>query len=190
MTLRRWLSFIAVMLVFVVGLAGCNRSVPPPAAPPPEPPPAPAPPPPPPPPPEPEPEPAPAPLTEDEIFARKTLDELNAERPLGDVFFDYDQSTLRDDGLSVLQQNAQYLARWTSVRITVEGHADSRGTNEYNLALGERRANSVREYLVSLGVAADRVLAVSMGEERPQCFEENEACWSRNRRGTFVITAK
>jgi peptidoglycan-associated lipoprotein len=136
-----------------------------------------------------EPEP-PAPLTEDEIFARKTLDEVNAERPLADALFDYDQFTLREDARASLQRNADWLRRWTSTRITIEGHCDSRGTSEYNLALGERRANAVREYLVSLGIAADRLVTVSMGEEAPTCVEESEACWQRNRRGHFVVTAK
>ncbi len=72
----------------------------------------------------------------------------------------------------------------------MEGHADSRGTNEYNLALGERRGNAVKEYLVGLGIAADRLIVVSKGEETPVCTEETEGCWTRNRRGHFVITAK
>jgi peptidoglycan-associated lipoprotein len=119
-----------------------------------------------------------------------TLDELNAKMPLGDVMFDYDQSTIREDARATLQMNAEYLKRWASTRVTVEGHADSRGTNEYNLALGERRAAAVRDYLASLGIGADRVVAVSRGEETPVCMEENESCWQRNRRGHFVFTAK
>ena len=75
-------------------------------------------------------------------------------------------------------------------KVTVEGHADSRGTNEYNLALAERRASAVRDYLVSLGLAADRVTIVSLGEEQPACSEETEACWQKNRRGHFRFTAK
>lgn len=149
--------------------------------------------PPPPPPPAAEPEPAAAPpaaLTEEELFARKTLEELNAERPLGDVFFDYDQFTLRDDARGVLQRNAEWLRRWSSTRITIEGHCDSRGTSEYNLALGERRGRVVREYLVGLGVDADRLIVVSKGEESPACFDENETCWQQNRRGHPIITAK
>ena len=110
--------------------------------------------------------------------------------PLGDAFFDYDESAIRDDAQPILQGNADYLERWTSTRVTIEGHADSRGTNEYNLALGDRRAAAVRDYLASLGVAADRMLGVSRGEETPQCTEEEEACWQRNRRGHFVFTAK
>ena len=191
MSLRRCLSLIAIVLVFVIGLEGCAKKVPPPAPPPPPPPPA-APPPPPPPAPKPPPPPPPAPKppTEEEIFGRKTLAELNAEKPLAEVFFDYDQSTLRDDARATLQTNAAYLKRWPSTRVSVEGHADSRGTNEYNLALGDRRAGVVRDYLVSLGISGDRLLAVSKGEETPVCTEENEGCWSKNRRGAFVFTAK
>ena len=189
MSVRRRLSFTAALLVLVIGIVGCSRPMEPPPPPPPAPP-APAPEPPPPPPPPPPPSPPPAPLTEDEIFAMKSLAELNAEMPMGPAFFDYDMSALRDDAIAVLQANAQYMMRWPSVRVTVEGHADERGTNEYNLALGDRRAGSVRDYLASLGVAEDRVLAVTRGEESPFCSESNEACWQQNRRGHFVITAK
>lgn len=194
MRVRQLMSSITLVLVLAMTIAACARRVPPPAPQPPAPPPPPvvAPPPPPPPPP-PAPAPAPAPpraLTEDEIFQRKTLDELNREMPLADVRFDYDQFTLSADARATLQKNADWLKRWTSTRITVEGHCDSRGTNEYNLALGERRANAVKEYLVGLGVASDRVLVVSKGEETPVCSEENEACWSQNRRGHHIITAK
>jgi peptidoglycan-associated lipoprotein len=118
------------------------------------------------------------------------LEELNKQRPLGDVLFAYDKSDLSDEARATLQKNAAWLARWTSTRITIEGHADSRGTSEYNLALGERRAASVRDYLTSLKVAADRLTIVSMGEEQPQCREETETCFSQNRRAHSVITAK
>ena len=84
----------------------------------------------------------------------------------------------------------QCLKRWTTTKIMVEGHADSRGTNEYNLALGERRADAVRDYLVSLGLPNDRMTIVSKGEEQPFCTEETEACWQQNRRGHFIFTAK
>jgi peptidoglycan-associated lipoprotein len=129
-------------------------------------------------------------LSEDDLFARKSLAELNAERPLADVLFDLDESTLRDDARGVLQKNADWLRRWSSTRITVEGHCDDRGTGEYNIALGERRAHAVKEYLVSLGVTPERVLVVSMGEEAPVCRGEDENCWQQNRRGHPVITAK
>ena len=136
------------------------------------------------------PAPPPATLTEDELFARKTLEELNSERPLGDVFFDFDQTAIRDDSRITLQANADWLRRWPTTRVTIEGHCDARGTSEYNLALGERRASAVREYLVSLGVDANRLLVVSKGEESPACFDEHEVCWQQNRRGHFLITAK
>jgi len=193
MKLRRSVLLSTAALLLVVVVAGCNRRVPPPAPPPPAPPPpaaTPAPPPPPPPPPKPAPAPPPKPLTEDEIFQKKTLAELNAEMPLGDVFFDYDMSTIREDARPILQKNADYLRRWPSTRVTLEGHTDSRGTTEYNLALGASRAGAMRDYLVSLGIAPDRLLAVSRGEETPQCSEETEACWQRNRRGHSVFTAK
>ena len=102
----------------------------------------------------------------------------------------YDSSTLRDDGRAAASRNADYLKRWTSVRITVEGHADTRGTSEYNLALGERRAAAVKDYIVSLGVPADRITTVSKGKEQPVCTEENEACWQRNRRGFHISDSK
>lgn len=106
------------------------------------------------------------------------------------MFFDYDSSNLSDQARAALDKDSTWLKRWTSTKILVEGHCDSRGTNEYNLALGERRAAAVRDYLVSLGVPTDRVQVVSKGEEQPFCNEENESCWSQNRRGHFILTAK
>ena len=99
-------------------------------------------------------------------------------------------SSIREDQRPVLQRNADYMRRWMSIKITVEGHADARGTNEYNLALGERRAAAVKDYLVSLGIGGDRVLAISKGEEQPFCMEMTEGCYAMNRRGHFIITAK
>ena len=129
-------------------------------------------------------------LTEDELFAQKSLDQLNKERPLTDVFFDLDQSTIKDEGRASLNTNANWLKRWAGTRINVEGHCDERGTAEYNLGLGERRANAVKAYLVELGVPGDRIVIVSKGKEAPFCTEKNEACWQQNRRGHFIITAK
>jgi peptidoglycan-associated lipoprotein len=145
--------------------------------------------PPPPPPPPPAPAPAPAP-TEEEIFAKMTLDELNAKGVLGDVLFAYDSAELTPEARGTIQKNSDYMKRWTSTKVVVEGHADSRGTNEYNLALGERRADVTRDYMVSLGIPTDRLTIVSKGEEEPVCSEESESCWQRNRRGKFVFTAK
>jgi peptidoglycan-associated lipoprotein len=147
-------------------------------------------PPPPPPPPAPSTAPTPPPATEDEIFSRKTLEQLNAEKPLTDVFFGLDATDLDETARNTLQKDVEWLKRWPTTKVMVEGHADSRGTNEYNLALGERRADSVRDYLVSLGIPVDRVTIVSKGEETPFCSDESESCWQQNRRGHFIITAK
>jgi peptidoglycan-associated lipoprotein len=187
----RMAAVLTISLVVGLAVAACRKA--PPAAAPAPPPPATAPaaPPQPPPPPAPPPAaPAPAPLTEEQIFAQKSLEQLNAERPLGDVFFNLDEASIREDARAPLQKNAEWMKRWSSTRVTVEGHCDERGTAEYNLALGERRATAVKEYLMSLGVPADRVAVVSKGKESPFCMESNESCWQQNRRGHFVITAK
>ncbi|HEX4345932.1 MAG TPA: peptidoglycan-associated lipoprotein Pal [Vicinamibacterales bacterium] len=189
---RQLLPVFALTAAVAVAAAGCHKKVAAPApAPPPPPPTAPVIPPPPPAPPRAAAPPAaPAPLTEDQIFANKSLAELNAERPLADVYFDLDESTVRDDAKGPLQRNADWMKRWTSTQITVEGHADERGSAEYNLGLGSRRADSVKQYLVSLGVQAGRITVVSKGKEQPVCGDHNEGCWQQNRRGHFVITAK
>ena len=190
--IRRFAVCAAVVLMVAVAGAACHRNPkpqPPAPAPAPAPPPTTTPAPPPPPPPAPAPAPAPAP-TEDEIFKNKTLEQLNAEKPLGDVLFAYVSTDLSDEARGLLQKNVEWMKKWTTTKAMVEGHADSRGTNEYNLALGERRADAVRDYLVSLGLATDRLTIVSKGEEQPFCSEETEACWQQNRRGHFIITAK
>ncbi|HEX6324129.1 MAG TPA: OmpA family protein [Vicinamibacterales bacterium] len=183
----------AAALVAGIAAAGCGKKEPvvAPAPPPPvvQQAPPPAPPPPAPAPPAVAPEPPRVP-TEDEIFASKTLEALNQEQPLAHVAYAFDSYELDDAARAALDANAAWLRRWPSTRVTIEGHADSRGSNEYNLALGDRRAAAAREYLVSLGIAADRVAAVSKGEEQPFCSEETESCWAQNRRGYFVITAK
>jgi peptidoglycan-associated lipoprotein len=191
MTRSRLLPILALGVAVAMAAAGCHKKVPKqsPTAPPAPPPAAPRTPPPPPPPP-----PAPAapaaPLTEEQIFQRKSLAELNAERPLGDVFFDYDKSEIRDDGRGALQKDADWMKKWTSTVVSIEGHCDSRGSSEYNLALGNRRALAVRDYMVSLGIPANRLTVISKGKEQPFCMDENESCWQQNRRGHFVITAK
>jgi peptidoglycan-associated lipoprotein len=129
-------------------------------------------------------------LTEEQLFAQKTLDQLNAEKPLAEVYFDLDESSIRDDARPILQRNADWMKRWTSTQVTIEGHCDSRGSAEYNLALGTRRATSVKDYLVNLGVPANRITVVTKGKEQPVCSEENESCWQQNRRGHSIITAK
>ena len=185
------LSFVLVSL-----MVACGDKKPPAPPPPPPPPPAPVAAPPPPPPPAPKPQPQAPPQTpprqptEDEIFAKLTVEQINAQKPLANVLFDYDKADLTEATRAVLQKNAEWMRRWASTKVQVEGHADSRGTTEYNLALGERRAAAVKDYLVSLGIAADRISIVSKGEEEPTCREEVETCWSQNRRGVFLVTAK
>lgn len=104
------------------------------------------------------------------------------------VHFDYDKYQLRDEDRSILQRQASWLSKYPSVRITVEGHCDERGTREFNLALGARRANAVKEYLTSLGVAASRLDTISYGKERPTCTESSESCYAQNRRGVSTVT--
>jgi peptidoglycan-associated lipoprotein len=190
MTHTRTLLTVVFATVLSVGLAGCGKKKPV-AAPPPPPPPAatPAPPPPPTPPPTPAPAPPPAP-SEQDLFNQKSLEQLNAEKPLGDVFFALDSSDLNDEARAALQKDSEWMRKWTTTKVTVEGHCDSRGTSEYNLALGDRRASAVKAYLVGLGVGSERLQTISKGKEAPFCTEENESCWSQNRRGHFVITAK
>ena len=110
------------------------------------------------------------------------------QQNVGDrVLFAYDRSDLEDSGRSTLQKQAAWLQRYPTVVLTIEGHADERGTREYNLALGARRAQSVRDYLVSLGVSGARIDTISYGKERPMCTESNESCWAQNRRGITVV---
>jgi peptidoglycan-associated lipoprotein len=103
-----------------------------------------------------------------------------------DVYFDYDKSDLRPDQQAAIQADAQFLSQHANINFTVEGHCDSRGSTEYNLALGDQRASSVKSALVAAGVSANRVKTISYGKEKPFCMEENEACWQQNRRGHFV----
>lgn len=115
---------------------------------------------------------------------------LNRRGYLKDAFFDYDKADLREDARAALAGDALWLKKYQGAKIMIEGHCDERGTEEYNLALGDRRANAAREYLASLGVPGSRVLSVSYGKERPFCAEETEACRQENRRGHLLITAR
>ena len=110
---------------------------------------------------------------------------------LADIYFDFDKSELRDDARNTLSQNADWLKKsYNTAVIEIEGHCDERGTEQYNLALGERRARAAMDYLASLGVPTERVRIVSYGKERPQCNESTEDCWQKNRRGHFKIDSK
>jgi peptidoglycan-associated lipoprotein len=103
------------------------------------------------------------------------------------VYFDTDMSTVRDDGRATLDRQAEWLNKYTSFPITIEGNADERGTREYNLALGERRAASVRQYLIARGVPAARIKTISYGKERPEVVGSDEAAWARNRRAVTAL---
>ena len=107
--------------------------------------------------------------------------------PLQDIFFGYDSFDLSAEARQTLQENADWLKSNGEVRVEVEGHCDDRGTVEYNLALGAKRARAAQEYLITLGVPAERLSTISYGEELPQCTELNESCWQQNRRGHFLV---
>ncbi len=129
------------------------------------------------------------PVPPDEI-ANRSLDELNRNSPLAPVLFGLDSSELDEQGRAIANANADLLRRYPAWVVTVEGHCDERGTAEYNLALGERRAIAVKAYLVSLGIPADRLRTVSYGKEFPFDPGHDEAAWQQNRRAHFVITAR
>jgi peptidoglycan-associated lipoprotein len=126
----------------------------------------------------------------DDAIASASLDDLNKTSPLKPVYFELDSSDLSAVNQKTLDENAALMKRYTSWTVTIEGHCDERGTAEYNLALGERRAMAARAYLVSLGIAADRVRTVSYGKEFPFDPGHDEAAFAKNRRAHFVITAK
>ena len=131
----------------------------------------------------------PQPVAEDSIAAG-SIDDINRNSPLQPVFYELDAAEVDTGGQRVLQANAEVLRKYPMWQISVEGHCDERGTAEYNLALGERRAVAARNYLVSLGIAADRLKTVSYGKEFPFDPGHSEEAWSKNRRAHFVVTAK
>lgn len=108
---------------------------------------------------------------------------------LKDIYFAYDKYNLSDEAKAITKNLADVLAKNSAVKVTIEGHCDERGTNEYNLALGDKRAKAVKEYLVALGVPAKRVDIISYGEEKPACTESSESCWAKNRRDHAVLAA-
>ena len=121
-------------------------------------------------------QPAPAPNVSD-LFSQNVRD----------AFFDLDKSEIRPDARDALTKDAEFLRSYPSVRVSIEGHCDERGSTEYNLGLGQRRADAAKNYLISLGITADRIDTVSWGKERPFCTEHDEACWQQNRRAHFVM---
>jgi len=115
-----------------------------------------------------------------------TLEEMFMKE-VQDAYFDLDKADIRSDARAALAKTGDFLRNYPQVKVVVEGHCDERGSTEYNLALGDRRAAAVKQYLVSLGIGADRMSTVSYGKEKPFCTESNEDCWQRNRRGHFVM---
>jgi peptidoglycan-associated lipoprotein len=113
-----------------------------------------------------------------------------AASPLKDVFFDFDKSNIKDDQKAALNDDIAWMKANTSAKITIEGHCDERGTVEYNLALGERRAKSTKDYMVAAGIAADRIAVISYGKERPFVLGHDEAAWKWNRRSHYVLTSQ
>lgn len=186
-------SLIVVMLMLIVVIGACKKKQPPvvrpqpPAAvsnnnsvppPPPEP-------------PKPVAEPVPVPpMPAEDMIGSKSLDDLNRDSPLRPLFFELDSSDVSAEGQKVMQANAEVLKKYPGMQITVEGHCDERGTAEYNLALGERRALAAKNYLVSLGIPADKIKTVSYGKEFPFDPGHEDGAWKMNRRAHFVITAK
>ena len=130
------------------------------------------------------------PMPAEDPIGSKSLDDINRDSPLRPLFFELDSSEVSAAGQQILQANVAVLKKYPNMQITIEGHCDERGTPEYNLALGERRALAAKSYLVSLGISADKVKTVSYGKEFPFDAGHDDAAWSKNRRAHFVITAK
>ncbi len=126
---------------------------------------------------------APAPAA---VAPNTSFDELFLKE-VRDAYFDYDSAQIRPDARQALQKTADFLKGYPNTRVTIEGHCDERGSTEYNLALGQRRANAVKEYLVSLGIPADHLSTTSWGKEKPFCTEATEQCYAQNRRGHFTL---
>ncbi len=179
-------ALLALALGTLAAVTACGKkpTPPPPMAPPPVAPEAPP------------PAPPPAPRQEapqvDEYARLKAMsvEEIEKSGLLGEIYFEFDRSDIRDADRGTLQKNADALKKFDFLRVTVECHCDERGTVEYNLALGEKRARAAYDYLVSLGVPADRLKTVSYGKEVPVCQASTEECWQKNRRAHFTVTGK
>jgi peptidoglycan-associated lipoprotein len=129
-------------------------------------------------------------LTEEELFQRRTLEELNRMGYLKRINFDFDKYFVRDDMKPVLEQNAQWLLKFPTVVVTIDGHCDERGTEEYNMALGEKRAESAKKYMMNLGVPGERMKTVSYGKIKPLVKGVDEQSYFMNRRDEFTIIKK
>lgn len=130
-------------------------------------------------------------ITEQQLAKIQTKEELPKYKEESglfvDIHFDYDKYDIRPDAKPVLQNIASWLRKNPAAKLSIEGHCDERGTNEYNLALSDRRAKSVRDFLVALGIASNRIEMLSYGEEKPICMDKTEECWAKNRRAHFVV---
>lgn len=180
-------SVMAIMLLAFMLFTGCQKRVvtqqetlPPPVAKQPEPIPQPK---------------APEKVTEQKVESVTASDKtsLYAEEKKGmfaDILFDYDKYDVKEVYKPEMRKISEWIAKNSSATVSIEGHCDERGTNEYNLALGDRRAKSVKDYIISLGVPSSRIETISYGEEKPVCTEQNEECWAKNRRAHFVILMK
>jgi len=124
------------------------------------------------------------------VAGRPPLSEFRTIDALKDIYFDFDRYDIRTDAAKVLDADAAWLNDNARTLVLIEGHADERGTNEYNLVLGERRAKTTLDYLVSHGVQGSRISVISYGEERPVCTARTEACWAKNRRAHFLVKAE
>jgi len=129
-------------------------------------------------------------LSEEEILMSKSLEQINREQPLAMIHFDYDKYFIREDAKPVLERDSAWLKKFRTIKILIEGHCDERGTEEYNLALGEKRAKSTMDYLTSLGVSTDRMKILSYGKSQPLATGHDELSWQKNRRAQFVIIEK
>jgi peptidoglycan-associated lipoprotein len=130
--------------------------------------------------------PAPAPAPAPSPAPRPEPAEFRTNAALADVYFDFDKYAIKPDAAKTLDASIAWLKSNPAALVMIEGHCDERGTNAYNMALGERRAHAAQDYLVARGISAQRITTISYGEERPVCSEQNEACWSKNRRGHFL----
>jgi peptidoglycan-associated lipoprotein len=132
----------------------------------------------------------PVPAISEDAIGNRSLEDLNRDSPFRPAFFGLDSAELDDAGRAIVAANADIMRKYSTWVVTVEGHCDERGTAEYNLALGERRAVAVKTYLVALGISPDRVRTVSYGKEFPFDTGHTETAWSKNRRAHFIITSK
>jgi peptidoglycan-associated lipoprotein len=137
--------------------------------------------------PAPAPTPTPAPSTKGVDEAEKLRGEIRAFEAEG-IYFDFDKSEIKPEAKAVLEKKAAWLRTNSSYKVKIEGNCDERGTNEYNLALGDRRAKAAQKYLNALGISMDRMSTISYGEEKPICTEHNEKCWAKNRRDDFKLS--